>query len=257
MALAQETVVATQVEVQRYGYQAVSLTNFTSDTLEPALAAGSRLEIGGALFVAAGNESITGWSGIAVSSDVYIKLTVSGASATASFTTTAPTWSTSAQGWYSGSDRYIGGLYKDGSGNYAQKWLYEEKQIASVKRYGSGSVELTGTLAVTGAVQMGSADTAMQRKIVDIGDWNMNTTDSINVAHGLTLSKIRSFKITIRSDAGSLYDLMIAEASQVAGYAHIDATNVVLGRTISGFFDSGSFDSTSYNRGWIVIEYVP
>ena len=69
---------------------------------------------------------------------------------TASFTTTAPTWSASKQGWYDAgeAERYIGGLYKDGSGDYTLKWLYEEKEIASIKRYGDGTVALPdGTIA--------------------------------------------------------------------------------------------------------------
>jgi hypothetical protein len=271
MALAQELVVATQVEVQRYGYQAVSLTNFTSDTLEPQIAAGSRLEIGGALFVAAGNESITGWGGISVSSDVYIKLTVSGASATASFTTTAPTWSTSKQGFYDGSDRYIGGLYKDGSGNYARKWLYEEKQIASVKRYGSSAVELTGAVYGSGygaaligeaGLKAGSADTAWLRKVVEIGDWNMDTTVSVTVTSSISGVKIRRVSVVIRSDGAASY---LAPSWDDSGTLQLwikDANMSVLGgviicRLTGGDFDNSSFDSTSYNRGWVTFEYEP
>ncbi|MEN6333794.1 MAG: hypothetical protein ABFE01_05995, partial [Phycisphaerales bacterium] len=94
MAGSQVTVAASCIEKQRLGYQAISLTNFASDTDEPQIAAGSKVEIGDALFEFSGNESITGWAGIANSSDVYIHLTVSGSSVTASFSTTAPTWDT-------------------------------------------------------------------------------------------------------------------------------------------------------------------
>jgi len=63
MALAQVTVYATQIAKQRLGYQAISLTNYNND-LEPQIAAGSKVEIGSALFEAAANESISGWAGI-------------------------------------------------------------------------------------------------------------------------------------------------------------------------------------------------
>lgn len=120
MAGSQIEIVANQIEAQRLGYQAISLTHY-DDTSEPQIAEGSKVEIGGALFEFSANESITGWASIANSSDAYIKLTVSGSSVTASFTTSAPSWDTAKQGWYSGSDRYVFYLRKDGSGNYADK----------------------------------------------------------------------------------------------------------------------------------------
>jgi hypothetical protein len=124
MAGSQVEVALTQIEKQRLGYQAVSLTNFDTDN-EPEIAAGSKVEIGGALFEFSANESITGWGGIGNDNDVYIKLVVDGTSVTAEFTTSAPSWDTAKHGWYDGLDRYIGGLYKDGSGNYTAKYLFD------------------------------------------------------------------------------------------------------------------------------------
>lgn len=124
MAGSQVEVAINQIEKQRLGYQAISLTNFDND-LEPQIAAGSKVEIGGALFEFTAPESITGWAGIGASNNVYIKLVVAGTAVTAEFTTAAPTWSTSKQGWYVGLDRYIGGLYKDAGGNYTAKYLYD------------------------------------------------------------------------------------------------------------------------------------
>jgi hypothetical protein len=134
------TVNAAMIEKQRRGFAAVSLTEF-STLLEPQIAAGSLVEISDSLFETDALESITGWAGIANSSVVYIKLTVTGASVSASFTITVPTWSTSKNGWYIGSDRVIGGLYKDSGGNYAQKWLYREHSgsFQAFKEYGDGS----------------------------------------------------------------------------------------------------------------------
>ncbi len=143
MAGAQITVALTQLESQRFGYHSISLTNLGS-TAEPEIAAGSKVEIGGALFNFAAPESITGWGGIANDSVVWIKLVVAGAAVTAVFTTTAPTWSTSKQGWYSGLDRYIAGLYKDGSALYAGKHLLECRQTVFVR-----STELIGYQAVS------------------------------------------------------------------------------------------------------------
>ena len=121
-------VVASQITAQRLGYQAISLSHM-SDTSEPKIAAGSKIEIGSALFEFTAEESITGWAGIAVSSSVYIKLVVAGAAVTAEFTTTAPAWDATLQGWYDGSDRYVAGLIKDSAGNYRHKWIFPTHDV--------------------------------------------------------------------------------------------------------------------------------
>ncbi len=145
MAGSQIEVSQTQLESQRYGYHSISLTNLGS-TAEPQIAAGSKVEIGGALFNFAAPESITGWGGIGNDSVVWINLVVAGAAVTAVFTTTAPTWSTSKQGWYSGLDRYVAGLYKDGSALYAGKHLLEQRHTPFIREtplFGFQAISLT------------------------------------------------------------------------------------------------------------------
>lgn len=137
MAGAQTEVTANQIESQRFGYMALSLLEYDTDA-EPEIAAGSKVEIGGALFEFASDESITGWGAIGTDEDVYIKLVVAGTAVTAEFTTTAPTWSTSKQGWYgtggAALDRYVAKLYKDGASAYTLKRLMRipgREQIAT------------------------------------------------------------------------------------------------------------------------------
>lgn len=153
MAGAQIEVVANQIEAQRLGYQGISLTHY-DDTSEPQIAEGSKVEIGGALFGFSANESITGWGSIANDSDVYIKLTVSGTSVTASFTTSAPSWDTAKQGWYSGSDRYVFYLRKDASGNYADKAILPDTPHRQLE----GSRMVLPFYVGTGATQNYSSD---------------------------------------------------------------------------------------------------
>jgi hypothetical protein len=86
------------------------------DTSEPSIAAGSKVEIGGALYEFTGDEAGTGWAGIGVSNYVYMLLTPSGATVSWSYTTTAPTWDTAKQGWYTAANRVFGRLYKDAAG---------------------------------------------------------------------------------------------------------------------------------------------
>jgi hypothetical protein len=97
-------------------------------------------------------------------------------------------------------------------------------------------------------------------KIVDIGDWNMYANETVAVAHGLTLSKIRSVSVLIRNDADSVYyqipGVQTAYTQVDLIISYINGTNVYLGRAGSGLFDSTDFNATSYNRGWIVIDYT-
>lgn len=103
----------------------------------------------------------------------------------------------------------------------------------------------------------GVADDAganLNLKVLDIGDWNMDSTSTLNVAHGLTLSKIRKVSVQIREDsAASQRDL---DYLDTAGWFTADSTYIALARYAAGVFDNTSYDSTSYNRGWILIWYT-
>jgi len=105
------------------------------------------------------------------------------------------------------------------------------------------------------------ANAALKTKVVDIGDWDMSTatgTTAKAVAHGLTLADIRSISVTIRADGASFYRDFAATNNSGTGDHDIDigATNVTLTREASGLFDSTNYNSTSFNRGWITIQYV-
>jgi hypothetical protein len=104
------------------GYQSVSLTHF-SDLLEPSIAAGSEIEVGGTFYEFPTDETAVagGWAGIATSSVVYMYVVPAGAAHTWIYSTTAPTWDTAKQGWYNGNNRCFGKLFKDASSNYTEK----------------------------------------------------------------------------------------------------------------------------------------
>lgn len=94
-------------------------------------------------------------------------------------------------------------------------------------------------------------------KIIDIGDWNMDSTGVITVAHGLTFANIRGVSVTIRNDLNTVYyPIEYSLLGVSSGSVSVQSTDIALLRTASGFFDTTDFDSTSYNRGWITITYV-
>jgi hypothetical protein len=102
----------------------------------------------------------------------------------------------------------------------------------------------------------------LKTKIIEIGDWNMDTVDQVTAAHGLTYANIRSVSAVIRNDADGLrhqfasYARVIGASDTDDEYLYVNTVNVVLNRAQGGLFDDPNYDSTSYNRGWITIKYV-
>lgn len=103
------------------------------------------------------------------------------------------------------------------------------------------------------------------KKVVDIGDWNMDSTSTKAVPHGLiNHARILSISVTIFDDAGAPFDFLHQATTGASNFrpsgfiSNIDATNISLFRqpsTDSGWFDNTSFDLTPFNRGVVTIEY--
>lgn len=127
-------------------------------------------------------------------------------------------------------------------------------------------IHANGSVYIAGVAQGKDVTAAIHRKILEIGDWNMDSTTSVEVAHGLTLSKIRDIKVVIREDDATLHPLIesywgIGPSVWTGGWWEAETTNITLYRTTNdsswdGIFDNANFDSTSFNRGWIIIDYV-
>lgn len=96
-------------------------------------------------------------------------------------------------------------------------------------------------------------------KQINIGDWNMDTTATINVTHGVTdYKKIRSVEVMIRADSDSTYlPLNHVNTSSVVqgGVNVVEPTFITLYRLTGGDMDGVGYDSTGFNRGWIIIVY--
>ncbi len=113
---------------------------------------------------------------------------------------------------------------------------------------------------INGAVTGTAPKVLLNQKVIEIGDWNMVTTTTVLVAHGLTTSKIRAVSVLIRDDSNTNYSDFSAfdsgPGATTNGTITCQTTNVNISRSAAGSFDSTNYDSTSYNRGWITILYV-
>ena len=103
----------------------------------------------------------------------------------------------------------------------------------------------------------GGTNELTRTRIIEIGDWNMDVTVAVNVAHGLTLAKIRGITVIIRADSDTVrhdFPKPIGVAATEGSEANVN--NIVLIRATGGFFDTTTYDSTSFNRGWVIITHV-
>jgi hypothetical protein len=100
----------------------------------------------------------------------------------------------------------------------------------------------------------------LSSKIIPIGDWNMDTTSSINVAHGLSFSQIVGCRVMIRNDDNNTKTLFAEKGffsgAELEGTFFVGSFNVTLNRLVGGFYDSADYNATSYNRGWIILDYI-
>lgn len=229
MAGSQTEIVANQIEDQRKGFLGLSLTNYDNDS-EPQIAAGSTVELSGAVFAFASAESITGWGGIGTSTDVYIKLVVAGAAITAEFTTAAPTWSTSKQGWYgtagSALHRYVAKLYKDGSGNYTLKRMLPNDPNANLERRGDGTMNAADEFYFADKIRIKSTGDLCGDDVAAGSTVNLSANTSQNLTNSGSMLKLKEIlcpfggTITVDFDAAN---------TTASAYAQVYIDGVAIG----------------------------
>lgn len=119
------------------------------------------------------------------------------------------------------------------------------------------ATEADSALHAHSIIETGTGAGVMRWKIISIGDWNMDSTASVNINHGLTIGKIRTVHVLIIQDSTNyMFELTIMDAGTVAGTFSILTSYITLTRTAGGVFDSVAYDATSFNRGFITIGYI-
>lgn len=100
-----------------------------------------------------------------------------------------------------------------------------------------------------------------QRAVFDIGDWNMDSAASVTVSLGIAVEQIRSAQVIIRADDAILhYHVprgMPATQNEVdINVLTTSGDTINIQRLTAGGFDSTFFNATSFNRGWVSIQYA-
>lgn len=223
-------------EEQSKGFIGLSLTNFATSTV-CAIAAGSVVEIDGAVFVASANINVSGSIATGLN---YIVCSITDTTAEPYWSqSAASTYDTAKQGYYTAAERYVAGCTSDGT-TYDGKWVYDAHAMTSNNRIQEDNGKI------------------LRSKVIELGDWNMDLTgnSSIAVSHGLSLGRMRSVAITIRNDNNTAYyPIDFNNEGLRGGFWHAEATMISITRELGGAFDSNGYDALSYNRGWILIWY--
>ena len=175
---------------------------------------------------------------------------------------------------YSGTTLIINVVNTAGSGTIAL-WIISPASPIAASETNPGVAEIAtqaevnastdNTMIVTAAklfaalntMGVNGSATKLFTRVVAIEDWNMDTTATFSVAHGITdFTKIRSVNVIIQNDTSSQFytpDFGGAVDLYLSG-AGIDATNISFERRAGGVFDNAAFaDNTSFTRGWITI----
>lgn len=102
-------------------------------------------------------------------------------------------------------------------------------------------------------------------KTIDIGDWDIPSSNTLSVNHGLSSTEwksIRGIEVIIRNDTDTTYivgcGIESATLNYTLGVLSYTSTNIgLVVDTSSGLYLGSSFSTTSYNRGWITFWYIP
>lgn len=109
-------------------------------------------------------------------------------------------------------------------------------------------------------VKDGSSISEYVHKIINIGDWDMTTTGTITVPHGLSSTEYKTIKnidISIRDDDNTIISHAFMNGFD-GRFNPTDSTNFNLFRNTGGYYQViGLYTTTPYNRGYISFMYKP
>ena len=124
---------------------------------------------------------------------------------------------------------------------------------------GTGISATLDNVVTVPSIGFGNQDTGWVFLEIEMGDWDMLSTLSIAVSHGLSTTEyktIRQASTEIRDDG----DTVVTHNFYNGNEGQINATTSTdfnLTRTGGGIYDSALFSTTSYNRGFITFWYKP
>lgn len=128
-------------------------------------------------------------------------------------------------------------------------------KLATAKAVSDLKTELSALIAAAGSLT-----------VIEIGDWNMDSTSQVSFPHGVTdgATKIKTIEAIIRQDSDSTAFATCKIEQQMTsvgfpitqaphGGVSFDDTDIFLTRVAGVAYDSNNYNETAYNRGWVTI----
>jgi hypothetical protein len=230
------------------------LTYLENDGGTLKVSVGSLIEANGSIYAVSGSAETP--SGTA-QDGAYLFFDPSGPSF--AWSTTPGTYDAALGGIYDGSDRRQCRFRLKSATTWDALLIPESPDIAF-----EGDVAIDGVATIDDGNYVVSSESSTPQiriKVLEIGDWNMDTNEDVSIAHGVNAAKIRHVTAVIRDDSANRYWPLFSDLGDfnfgVFGglFYGYDSTNVKLFRTNASAFDSTDFNATGYNRGWITIWY--
>lgn len=116
------------------------------------------------------------------------------------------------------------------------------------------SIGYNGPSYRAGLVTSSGPDGVNNMVPIEIGPWNMDTTNIVLVPHTLDITKIRGVQVQIINDDDTELSPIFRAAGPVGGTFRTRDIDFVLSRTTNAIFDNASYDDAVKNRGWILVE---
>lgn len=139
--------------------------------------------------------------------------------------------------------------------NTASVSIGESTKKSTVDRIMTNFGYLSPPNYYSGGVLVGQVN--LRTKIFAIGSWNMDTSTSKSVTHGLTYSTIRRVEVMIGRDDGASYvPIHYPHTDDIpSGRYAIATSSIVMIRRTGAQFDGAGYVDTTINRGWVVVDY--
>lgn len=128
------------------------------------------------------------------------------------------------------------------------------------------------TTILSGGFHTGTSP-SLKFKVVNIGDWNLQTTasfdlDALITGAGISLASVRGFTIVLRGDDGTTIvpippyggsqngaQLYASFPNYLFGYWFATQNTWTIAREVGNSPSYANWDATSYNRGWVTVWY--
>lgn len=114
--------------------------------------------------------------------------------------------------------------------------------------------------AAIDALNLLSSTNSICIKILPIGNWDMDSTVSVSIAHGVSGAIVFCQALIINDNGTGSLNLETSASENTdyypAGYWSVGPTDIILIRANGRVFDSIAYNSTPFNRGYVIIAYL-